>query len=148
MTKRRLLQEYQDFNAHTDGLLECKPLEDIYQWFVQFSGPVISPYEGGVFKLTVIIPYDYPFRAPKILFLTPIFHPNINRYGKICIDILAADQWTPALTIPKLLLGVYSLLYEFNTDEPLIPEIAQLYKDDKNKFFQQAKEFTKLYASP
>ena len=63
-------------------------------------GPPDSPYSGGVFFLNITFPTDYPFKPPKVQFITKIYHPNINANGSICLDILR-DQWSPALTISK-----------------------------------------------
>ena len=63
-------------------------------------GPEDSPYTGGVFFLNIHFPTDYPFKPPKVTFVTRIYHPNINSNGGICLDILK-DQWSPALTISK-----------------------------------------------
>lgn len=63
-------------------------------------GPPDSPYQGGVFFLTIHFPTDYPFKPPKVAFTTRIYHPNINSNGSICLDILRS-QWSPALTISK-----------------------------------------------
>ncbi|XP_025900814.1 ubiquitin-conjugating enzyme E2 D1 isoform X1 [Nothoprocta perdicaria] len=89
-----------------------------------------SAYQGGVFFLTVHFPTDYPFKPPKIAFTTKIYHPNINSNGSICLDILRS-QWSPALTVSKVLLSICSLLCDPNPDDPLVPDIAQIYKSDK-----------------
>ncbi len=52
------------------------------------EGPRDSPYEGGFFKLQLFLPEDYPMSAPKCLFTTKIYHPNIDNLGRICLDIL------------------------------------------------------------
>ncbi|MEQ2208454.1 hypothetical protein XENOCAPTIV_000621 [Xenoophorus captivus] len=64
-------------------------------------GPNDSPYQSGVFFLTIHFPTDYPFKPPKVAFTTRIYHPNINSNGSICLDILRS-QWSPALTISKV----------------------------------------------
>merc|ERR1711885_85713 len=94
------------------------------------GGPDDSPYVGGIFFLNIHFPTDYPFKPPKINFTTRIYHPNINSNGAICLDILK-DQWSPALTISKVLLSICSLLTDPNPDDPLVPEIAHIYKTDK-----------------
>ncbi|XP_063564553.1 ubiquitin-conjugating enzyme E2 D4 isoform X11 [Gorilla gorilla gorilla] len=92
-----------------------------------------SPYQGGVFFLTIHFPTDYPFKPPKVAFTTKIYHPNINSNGSICLDILRS-QWSPALTVSKVLLSICSLLCDPNPDDPLVPEIAHTYKADREKY--------------
>lgn len=70
-------------------------------------GPDESPYSGGVFFLDIHFPADYPFKPPKVSFVTRIYHCNINSNGGICLDILK-EQWSPALTVSKV-----RLLYSF-----------------------------------
>ncbi|KAF2564578.1 hypothetical protein F2Q70_00015124 [Brassica cretica] len=104
-------------------------------------GPTDSPYAGGVFLVTVHFPTDYPFKPPKVTFRTKVFHPNINSNGSIYLDILK-EQWSPALTISKVLLSICSLFTDSNPDDPLVPEIAHMYKTDKNKYESTARSWT------
>ncbi|XP_057588846.1 ubiquitin-conjugating enzyme E2 D4 isoform X4 [Hippopotamus amphibius kiboko] len=108
-------------------------------------GPNDSPYQGGVFFLTIHFPTDYPFKPPKVAFTTKIYHPNINSNGSICLDILRS-QWSPALTVSKVLLSICSLLCDPNPDDPLVPEIAHTYKADREKYNRLAREWTQKYA--
>ncbi|XP_069628545.1 ubiquitin-conjugating enzyme E2 D2 isoform X3 [Haliaeetus albicilla] len=78
--------------------------DDMFHWQATIMGPNDSPYQGGVFFLTIHFPTDYPFKPPKVAFTTRIYHPNINSNGSICLDILRS-QWSPALTISKVLLS-------------------------------------------
>lgn len=93
-------------------------------------GPSDSPFQSGVFFLDIKFPPDYPFKPPQVKFLTRIYHPNINNEGGICLDILKR-QWSPALTISKVLLSICSLLTDPNPDDPLVPAIARDYKEGK-----------------
>jgi ubiquitin-conjugating enzyme E2 D/E len=120
--------------------------DDLYQWQACILGPAASPYEGGMFYLKINFPKDYPFKPPKVNFLTKLYHPNISTSGAICIDILK-DQWSPALTISKVLLCICSLLDDPNPDDPLIPEIAALFKNNRLKYNENARNWTLLYAT-
>merc|ERR1719401_2912490 len=105
-------------------------------------GPPDSPYEGGVFFLDIQFPQDYPFKPPKVRFTTKIYHCNVNDQGGICLDILKGE-WSPALTISKVLLSICSLLTDPNPDDPLVAEIARVYKNDKAKHDATAREWTR-----
>jgi ubiquitin-conjugating enzyme E2 D/E len=120
--------------------------DDLFRWEGVIFGPSDSPYAGGVFKLNILFPSDYPFKSPTITFTTKIYHPNINAAGIICLDILKT-QWSPALTISKVLLSICSLLCDPNPNDPLVPDIAQLYKSNKKEYENQARLHTLKYAT-
>ena len=121
--------------------------ENIYsEQIVIIKGPPDTPYQDGKFKLSIIMPSDYPYKPPKIIFKTRMYHPNIANDGSICIDILK-DQWSPALSITKVLLSICSLLSDPNPNDPLSPEIANIYKTNKEQFDKNAREYTLRYAS-
>ena len=108
-------------------------------------GPEDSPYAGGVFFLNVHFPVDYPFKPPKVKFTTRVYHPNVNKNGSICVDILG-ENWSPALTVSKVLLSISSLLCKPNADDPLDGESAKVFKTDIARFNQIAGEYTRKYA--
>ncbi|CAA0820347.1 ELMO/CED-12 family protein [Striga hermonthica] len=123
------------------GFVDGPVGEDMFHWQATIMGPQDSPYAGGVFLVTIHFPPDYPFKPPKVAFRTKVFHPNINSNGSICLDILK-EQWSPALTISKVLLSICSLLTDPNPDDPLVPEIAHMYKTDRTKYEQTARSWT------
>ena len=120
--------------------------EDLFKWEATIIGPIDTVYEGGIFKLDILFPERYPFKPPKVKFRTRIYHPNINSSGGICLDILK-DQWSPALTISKVLLSICSLLTDPNPDDPLMIDIAELYKSDIEEYKIKARAHTLRYAS-
>ncbi|XP_061562472.1 ubiquitin-conjugating enzyme E2 D4-like isoform X5 [Phycodurus eques] len=139
-------QELQDLQRDPPAQCSAGPVsDDMFHWQATIMGPGDSPYQGGVFFLTILFPTDYPFKPPKVAFTTKIYHPNINSNGSICLDILRS-QWSPALTVSKVLLSICSLLCDPNPDDPLVPDIAQIYKNDKEKYNKLAKEWTQKYA--
>ncbi|CAM8880134.1 unnamed protein product [Rhodiola kirilowii] len=123
----------------------CPVDDNIFHWQATIMGPADSPYAGGVFLVSIHFPPDYPFKPPKVAFKTKVYHPNINSNGSICMDILK-DQWSPALTISKVLLSICSLLTDPNPDDPLVPETAHIYKHDRSKYESTARSWTKKYA--
>lgn len=109
-------------------------------------GPPNSPYAGGVFFLDISFSPDYPFKPPRVVFRTRIYHCNINSQGQICLDLLK-DNWSPALTISKLLLSISSLLTDANPHDPLVGAIAQQYLNDREEHDRTAREWTTRYAT-
>lgn len=84
----------------------------------------------GIFKLELFLPSDYPMAPPKVRFLTRIYHPNIDKLGRICLDILK-DKWSPALQIRTVLLSIQALLSAPNPDDPLANDVADHWKTDE-----------------
>jgi ubiquitin-conjugating enzyme E2 D/E len=148
-TSKRIIKELNDLRKETLPNISAGPIgdgTDIYHWQAMLSGPQGTPYQGGVFFLDIQFTTDYPFKPPTIRFLTKVYHPNINSNGGICMDILK-HQWSPALTITKLLLSISSLLNEPNPDDPLNPDVARQYKVDRRRFERTAAEWTTRYAN-
>ena len=82
---------------------------------------------GGVFNLELFLPDDYPMCPPRIRFLTRIYHPNIDRLGRICLDVLK-NNWSPALQIRTILLSIQALLGAPNPEDPLNEAVAKQWK--------------------
>ncbi|KAI9020812.1 ubiquitin-conjugating enzyme/RWD-like protein [Phycomyces nitens] len=147
MALKRINKELKDLERDPPSSCSAGPIgDDMFHWQATIMGPEDSPYQGGVFFLSIHFPTDYPFKPPKINFTTKIYHPNINSNGSICLDILK-DQWSPALTISKVLLSVCSLLTDPNPDDPLVPELAHIYKTDRARYEATARDWTRKYAS-
>lgn len=146
MALRRITKELKDLESDPPANCSAGPVgDDLFKWNATISGPGDSPYDGGVFFLEIVFPQDYPFKPPKIKFTTKIYHCNVNDKGGICLDILK-DNWSPALTISKVLLSICSLLTDPNPDDPLVPNIAKLYKTNRKQHDKLAREWTVKYA--
>lgn len=97
----------------------------------------LSPEEGyykaGAFNFTITVPEDYPHKAPKVKCSTPLYHPNIDLEGNVCLNILRQD-WNPVLSLSSILYGLQLLFLEPNPDDPLNKEAADLLKRDIHEF--------------
>jgi len=143
---KRIQKELAEISLDPPANCSAGPKGDnLYDWVASIMGPDGSPYSGGVFYLDIHFPQDYPFKPPKVSFRTRIYHCNINSNGAICLDILK-DNWSPALTISKLLVSISSLLTDANPNDPLVGSIAQEYMNDREKHDATAKEWTQRYA--
>lgn len=145
MGSKRLLKELKAIEdtagCYTVGMVN----DDIYHWEAFIIGPDDSPYEGGTFRLDIRIPTDFPSNPPQIRFKTKIYHPNIHYIGKICIDILQS-KWNSTWSIDKILLGIILLLTDPNPDDPYNARAAFYYRENREKFNEIARYWTKKYS--
>jgi ubiquitin-conjugating enzyme E2 D/E len=148
MSLRRLKTELAELQRDPPANCTAGPISesDMSTWEAMIFGPADSPFQGGMFALTIRFPSDYPFKPPIITFKTKIYHPNISASGAICLDILKS-QWSPALTISKVLLSILSLLTDANPDDPLVPEIATIYRNNREAYNATAREWTQRFAT-
>ena len=87
--------------------------ENLLNWTATIAGPSDTPYASLTFKLSFQFPSTYPYAPPTVLFKTPIFHPNVDFSGRICLDILK-DKWSAVYNVQSVLLSLQSLLGEPN----------------------------------
>ena len=148
MTLRRITNELREFKRDPIDLCDAYPIDksDIFHCKGFIKGPECTPYQGGCFFLNIQYPTDYPFKPPMISFTTKIYHPNIDSKGSISIDILK-DEWSPSLTLSKILISLCSLLDDVNPDDALEPEIASIYKNDRASYDNIARDWTLSYAA-
>ncbi|KAL9586193.1 MAG: hypothetical protein Q9212_001064 [Teloschistes hypoglaucus] len=107
--------------------------ENLLLWTATISGPDETPYAGLTFKLMFDFPSNYPYTPPTVLFKTPIYHPNVDFSGRICLDILK-DKWSAVYNVQSVLLSLQSLLGEPNNASPLNGQAAELWDSDKAEF--------------
>jgi len=137
---KRLQKELRDLkNNPPVGVSVGLKNDDLNTWEAIIVGPTNTPYADELLNLEITFPNDYPFKPPKIKFITKMWHPNINpSAGNICLDILQSN-WSPALTIDKVLLSISSLLAAPNPDDPLNTEAANQFKKDIVTYNTKAK---------
>ncbi|KAG4305319.1 hypothetical protein PORY_001489 [Pneumocystis oryctolagi] len=143
---KRILKETERLISDPPPGIIAESCQDNLRYFqIKIEGPAQSAYENGIFRLELFLPEEYPMVAPKVRFLTKIYHPNIDRLGRICMDILK-NAWSPALQIRTVLLSIQALLSTPNPDDPLDQSIGQEFLYNRETFDATAKEWTRLYA--
>ncbi|GAM28835.1 hypothetical protein SAMD00019534_120110 [Acytostelium subglobosum LB1] len=150
-SSKRILKEYNAFKQEIDS--STNPVFHIFvsdsnisSWRILMKGPQGTAYEQGYFLVSAVFPDDYPFKPPKVRFETKVYHCNISSDGAVCLDILK-DQWSPALSIHKVMLSLSSLLTSPNPHDPLDVVKAGVYRDNPNEYWNQARSWTTIYAS-
>uniref|UniRef100_A0A5G2QZC6 Ubiquitin conjugating enzyme E2 N n=1 Tax=Sus scrofa TaxID=9823 RepID=A0A5G2QZC6_PIG len=118
--------------------IKAEPDESNARYFhVVIAGPQDSPFEGGTFKLELFLPEEYPMAAPKVRFMTKIYHPNVDNWE---------EYWSPALQIRTVLLSIQALLSAPNPDDPLANDVAEQWKTNEAQAIETARAWTRLYA--
>eukprot|EP00055_Hartaetosiga_balthica_P005095 m.14409 g.14409 ORF g.14409 m.14409 type:complete len:152 (+) comp4304_c0_seq1:264-719(+) len=126
---RRLQQELMGLMMSKDKTCTAFPEGDtLFTWKGSIIGAQGTVYENLSYKLTLKFPKDYPFTAPTVTFDTPCFHPNVDKSGAICLDILK-EMWSPSYDVRTILLSIQSMLADPNVDSPLNIQAAQLWAD-------------------
>lgn len=111
------------------------------------EGPAGTPYEGGLFKMKLVLGKDYPQSPPRGFFLTKIFHPNVSAKGEICVNTLKKD-WKANLGLKHILITVKCLLIYPNPESALNEEAGKLLLEQYTEYSKQAKLMTEVYARP
>lgn len=108
--------------------------------------PERAPYNKGAFKIEIIFPAEYPFKPPKINFLTKIYHPNVDEKGQVCLPIIATENWKPATKTTQVIQALVALVHDPEPAHPLRPDIGKEFESDRKKFMKNAEDFTKKYS--
>mmetsp|Transcript_47228 Transcript_47228/g.96209 ORF Transcript_47228/g.96209 Transcript_47228/m.96209 type:complete len:155 (+) Transcript_47228:98-562(+) len=143
---RRIVKETKRLTTDpVEGIAAAPQPHNPRHFMVAIKGPGDTPFEGGIFKLELFLPQGYPMEAPKVRFLTKVYHPNVDGVGRICLDILK-DKWSPALQIRTVLLSIQCLLSAPNPDDPLDNNVAKMWTDNEAEAHRIAQEWTKKFA--
>lgn len=133
-------------NEPLDGIKVQLNEEDVTDVVAEITGPDQTPFEGGVFKVKLVLPSDYPSAPPKGYFLTRIYHPNISKAGEICVNTLKKD-WQSSLGIGHVLQVVRCLLINPFPESALNEEAGKDFMEDYEEYCKKAKMYTEVHAS-
>jgi len=132
---KRLQKDYQDIvaNGRDHGILVRLSNGDLLSWEAVITGPEDTPWEGGLFRLTLHFSESFPIRPPEVRFVTPVFHPNIYVDGRVCLSILQSS-WSPSLSVQSVLLSLQSLLSDPNPNSSANAEAGALLLKNPNEY--------------
>jgi ubiquitin-conjugating enzyme E2 S len=119
--------------------------DSIAEIHADIHGPVATPFQGGTFRMKLVLSHDFPNSPPKGFFLTKIFHPNIAANGDVCVNTLKRD-WTPDMGISHVLQVIRCLLIVPFPESSLNDDAGKLFMDDYNEYFRRAKLMTSVHA--
>mmetsp|Transcript_5178 Transcript_5178/g.765 ORF Transcript_5178/g.765 Transcript_5178/m.765 type:complete len:145 (+) Transcript_5178:49-483(+) len=129
-------------------LKQCQGLEGVsvtpdasnnLKWDVILHGPENTPYKGGFFNVKITFPAEYPFKFPEFTFATPIYHPNVDKNGLICTDMIGEKDWVPTKKVSGVIQVLLSIFSEVN-DNVFNEEAHNLYKSDKAAYEKKVAE--------
>lgn len=130
-----------------DGVSFGMNEKNIFDWDFTIIGPKDSLYENGIFKGKIKFPKEYPLKPPKVIFTTPIYHPNVYDDGKVCISILLApednssygyyredEKWRPVYHPNSIMLSIVSLFITPNDESPANVDAGKDWRENRELF--------------
>jgi ubiquitin-protein ligase len=118
--------------------VECSE-SNILQWS-GVAAPTAAPYDKHNWKFNLEFPSEYPFKPPKLKFVTPIYHPNFDEEGLICLDVINQDKWKPATKVKDILVALANILNAPEPSHPLRPELAEQFTNSRPAFDKAASD--------
>lgn len=124
-----------------------KKKSNLFEWNAIIRGPKRSPYDGYLFKFSIIFPRDYPSNPPNVKCISPVHHMNISKEGNVCVSsITDNNKWGTIKDISSVLFSIFVIFQKPNPGSPYNRELANLYKEDKVKYEKEVKEYCQSYA--
>lgn len=143
---RRIILEVKDIEKNSieyEKMFTMKMIdENMYHWEALLYGPEDSLYEGYKFKIDINLPRNYPYSPPRVKFITPIDHFNVNTNGDICMDILK-DKWSSSQNMKSILVSLISLMSHPNLEDPFNSDLADLYRTNEKEYIKKVKSTCK-----
>ncbi|KAG8528010.1 uncharacterized protein KY384_006926 [Bacidia gigantensis] len=137
------------FGFYARPVRNAQGVLDLKKWECGVPGKDKTLWEGGLFKMDVTFPDEYPTKPPKCKFVPPLFHPNVYPSGTVCLSILNEEEgWKPAITIKQILLGVQELLNEPNPESPAQADAYNLFKKDRAGYEKRVRSIVKDNPAP
>jgi ubiquitin-conjugating enzyme E2 S len=131
--------------APPEGIRVIVNEENLANIHAEIDGPAGTPYDGGLFRMKLVLSQDFPESPPRGYFLTRIFHPNIAKNGEICVNTLKKD-WKPTLGLKHVLLVVRCLLIEPYPESALNEDAGKMLLENYESYAKHAQLMTTIHA--
>ncbi|XP_035777337.1 SUMO-conjugating enzyme UBC9-B-like [Anopheles albimanus] len=140
MEERKAWRRNAVFGFYAKPTKNADGTSNLKLWECGIPGRSGTPWEGGLYKLLMTFPNDYPASPPKCQFVPKLFHPNVYPSGTVCLSLLNIEaDWRPSLTIKQILLGIQEHLNNPNIQSPAQAEAYTLYSDNPQEYVNQVK---------
>ncbi|KAL8243804.1 hypothetical protein R6Q59_010062 [Mikania micrantha] len=147
--ERKLWRKDHPFGFYAKPARGANGVADLKVWEAGIPGREKTIWQGGLFKLTLTFPDEYPTKPPKCKFVPPLFHPNVYPSGTVCLSILNEEEgWKPSITVKQILLGIQELLNDPNPESPAQAEAYNLFKKDRVAYEKKIKSVVKENPAP
>ena len=117
---------------------------NVLQWDAIIDGPAGTVYEGGHFKAELTFPPEYPMKPPGLKFATKIYHPNVDKEGLVCIEIL--QKWAPSVMMKRVLEDLRHLMANPDGAHAADADVGVQFMQDRAAFDETARKWTREYA--
>lgn len=146
----KLIESNNNNEYFSVGLID----DDIYHWEIIIFGPKDTLYEYGIFKAEMKFPIQYPDEPPTFRFITPMWHPNIDKQGNVCISILHKsgydnleyeelnERWMPVRSAESVIMSIICLLSSPNCESSANQDAGFQYRNDREEYCKKVKLFT------
>ncbi|KAJ8107485.1 hypothetical protein OPT61_g8835 [Boeremia exigua] len=150
----RLMSDYEVTLVNDNSMITVSSFPSVadqvavQEFYVRFKGPEDTPFQGGLWKIHVELPDQYPYKSPSIGFVNRIFHPNIDELsGSVCLDVIN-QTWSPMYDMINIFeVFIPQLLRYPNPTDPLNGEAAALLMREPKSYDAKVKEYVQRYAS-
>ncbi|XP_039279117.1 ubiquitin-conjugating enzyme E2 L3-like [Nilaparvata lugens] len=143
---RRLQKEFQEIQR--GKIKDFQSVTVLDSNFLKWQGnllPQKPPYNKAAFQIEIKFTTDYPFLAPKINFITKIYHPNVDESGHVCLPIISMEHWKPVTKVEDVILALLDVINNPQPENAIRPELAQEYSSDYKKFQKKANDHAIKY---
>ena len=115
------------------------PENSINEMVAEITAPEDSIYRDDIFVVNFSFDNGYPFQAPRVTMKTPIFHPNIDKNGAICVVSLR-KSFNGTVKIKQIIEEIIIALKSPNPNDQLNIAASTMMKSDPLKFEKTVRE--------